>query len=241
MKFDLRVIKKYFSENLELLLVPVFFLLFILIIEYLWSYFNLPNQNDLINNIQFFFKEYGLPLIFVSSILESMLFIGWYFPGSLVIFIGVAATHGNPLLAVKTILVVCCGMLVGYSINYILGKFGWHKVLMKFGFNEELLKIEKKLKQKGVFSTFIFYIMPSFGSLLSTAFGVLKFNIVTFALFTIFAVVFWNIVWGVLVYHFGIGLFKLLTSTASILVIFCVYFFYMYNKQKESHESKQAN
>ena len=163
-----------------------------------------------------------------------MLFVGWYFPGSLVIFLGVAATTGHPMLAVQTVLAVCAGMLIGYTFNYILGRYGWYKLLIKFGFKEELIKIEKRLINKGMFASFFLYVMPGFGSLLSTAFGVLKFSFTKFLLFTTLMVLFWNTIWGVLVYHFGMSLFKLLTNSLSMFVIFCIYFFYMYNKQKES-------
>ncbi len=239
MKKNWRVIKKYLQENWEIFIAPVFFLLILFIFNFVWKHFNLPNQDDLIKHIQNFFLTYGLWVIFISSILESMLFIGWYFPGSLVIFLGVAATSGHPLLAVKTVIAVCFGMLTGYTVNYFLGKYGWYKILIKFGFKDELLKIERKLQTKGMFASFFLYIMPGFGSLLSTAFGVLKFSFTKFLLFTGLMVVFWDTLWGVLVYFFGMNLFKLLTNSLSMFVIFCVYFFYMYNKQKEEDAKRE--
>lgn len=234
MREKLRVIKDYVLENLELVLVPIFFLILIFIIQWIWHHFNLPTQDDLITKIQSFFKEYGLWVIFVSSILESMLFIGLYFPGSLVIFLGVAATSGNPILAVKTVATVCAGMLVGYTINFILGKYGWHKVLSKFGLDNEIEKIGKNLREKGMFHSFFLYIMPGFGSLLSTTFGISGFSYIKFLSFTVLMVIFWNSVWGLLVYHFGMPLFKLLTNTFVFFILFCVYFFYMYNKDKDA-------
>ncbi len=235
MKIDKRVIKKYLSENWELFVVPIFFLFFLFLIKYTWGYFQLPNQEDLISIVQTFFRTYGLPVIFISSILESMLFIGWYFPGSLVIFLGVAATTGHPILAVQTVIVVCLGMLFGYSFNYFLGKYGWYKILIKYGFEDELLKIEKRLKNKGMFASFFFYVMPGLGSLLSTAFGVLKFSFTKFFLFTIFMLSFWNTLWGILVYFFGMEVFKLLTNSVSMFILFCIYFYYIYNKEKQKN------
>jgi membrane protein DedA with SNARE-associated domain len=216
----------------ELLLVPIFFLVLILTIRFVWGYLGLPSQDDLIAHVQAFFIQYGLWLILGASILESMLFVGWYFPGSLVIFLGVASTNGNPILAAKTVLTVCLGMLVGYSINFLLGKYGWHKILLKFGFSEELRKIEERVKSKGMLHSFLLYVMPGFGSLLSTAFGVLKFSYPKFLTFTILFVIFWNSIWGVLVYFFGMALFKLLTNTLSIVILFCLYFYYMHSQGK---------
>ena len=231
--------KKYLKENWEIILGPIFFLVILVIFNVVWKYYHLPNQEDLIKYIQSFFLEYGLWVIFISSILESMLFIGWYFPGSLVIFLGVAATSGHPVLAARTVLAVCVGMLTGYTFNYFLGRYGWYKLLIKFGFKEQLVKIERRLIDKGMFASFFLYIMPGFGSLLSTAFGVLKFSFVRFLVFTTIMVLFWNTIWGILVYFFGMSLFKLLTNSLSMFVIFCIYFFYMYNKQKEEDAKRE--
>jgi membrane protein DedA with SNARE-associated domain len=231
--------KKYSSENWEIFFAPVIFIITLLAVQFAWRYFGFPTQDDLIKYVQTFFLTYGLWVIFISSIVESMLFLGWYFPGSLVIFLGVASTAGHPYLAVKTVLAVSLGMFIGYCVNYVLGKYGWYKLLMKFGFKEELMKIEKRLLNKGMFASFFLYVMPGFGSLLSTAFGVLKFSPTKFLLFTALMVVFWNSIWGFLVYLFGMSLFKLLTNSVSMFVIFCLYFFYMYNKQKESKEQNQ--
>lgn len=233
MKDKLRVAKNYVLNNLELFLVPIFFLLFTYLIGLTWQYFNLPTQENLIEKIQSFFLAYGLIVIFLSSILESTLFLGWYFPGSLVIFLGVAATTGKPELAALTVLTVCSGMMLGYNLNYFLGKYGWHSLIVKLGFRDELLKIENRIINKGIFKSFFLYIMPSFGSLLSTAFGVLKYSYTKFFFFTGLMVIFWNTVWGVLVYFYGMEIFKILTNKIVFFVIFCIYFFYIYNKNKD--------
>ena len=224
MKEKLRVAKSYVLDNLELVLVPVIFLLLLTGINFVWHYFQLPSQDDLNAKIQGFFLTYGLWVIFISSVIESMLFLGWYFPGSLVIFLGVAATQGNPEQAIKTVICVITGMTLGYTVNYFLGMFGWYKVLVKFGFKSELLKIEKMIREKGMLHSFFLYIMPGFGCLLSTAFGVLQFTFLRFLSFTLLFVVFWDSIWGVLVYHFGMPLFKLLTNNIVMFIIFCVYF-----------------
>ncbi len=241
MKINLRVAIDYVKNNLELFIVPVIFLFFVFGVKWVWHFFGLPTQPELIVIVQNFFITYGLWVIFISSIMEAMLFIGWYFPGSLVIFLGVASTSGDPVLAVKNVLVVCVGMMIGYSGNYILGKHGWYKVLIKFGFKDELVKIENRVKSKGLIKgAFIFYVYPGTSSLISTALGVLKFNYSTFFGFTLASVVFWNTIWGTLVYFFGMELFKILTNSIVFFIVFCVYSFYLYNKQKEK-ENAQHN
>ncbi len=223
---------KFAKENVELFILPVLFIILFLSLQYGWSAIGLPTQDEMIVKVQSFFALYGLWMIFISSFLEAMLFIGWYFPGSLVIFLGVASTTGNPEKAVQTVLAVCAGMLLGYIFNYLLGKFGWYKVLIKFGFKDELLKIEKRVQDKGMIGAFFFYVMPGMGCLLSTAFGVLKFNFFKFLSFTALMVFFWNILWGVLVYHFGMSVFKLLTNGVFAFLAFSAYIWYLHSQGK---------
>lgn len=227
--------KNYLKENIELAIAPIFFLVFFFGINWLWHYFNLPNQDGVAQIIQGFFKEYGLWVVFLSSILESILLVGMYFPGTLVIFLGVSATFGNPLLGLKTVLVVIAGMLCGYTINYFLGKYGWHKMLEKMGFRDELQKIEQSVTKKGLLGgTFTLYVFPGTGSLLSTALGVLRYNFYLFLPFTLASIVFFDTIWGFLAYFFGMKIFKLLTNSFVMFAVFCVYFYYMYNKRQES-------
>jgi membrane protein DedA with SNARE-associated domain len=150
----------------------------------------------------------------------------------LVIFLGVAATAGQPEKAVATVFAVCLGMLIGYIVNYFLGKYGWYKVLIKFGFQNELLKIESRVQNKGLLGAFFLYIMPGLGSLLSTAFGVLKFNFFKFLLFTCTMVLFWNSIWGTVVYFFGMPVFKILTNGVVVFMLFIVYLYYLHTQGK---------
>lgn len=240
MREQVKLFLSEFKESKELLLLPVFFIILFFGVKYGWTFFGLPTQDEMVATVQNYILLYGVITIFVASLLESMLFVGWYFPGSLVIFLGVSATTGNPILGFKTVLAVCLGMMTGYSINYFLGKYGWYKVLIKFGFKEELIKIEKMLEDKGVFATFFLYIMPGMGCLLSTAFGVLKTNFLKFFAFTASMVFFWNTLWGILVYTFGMKIFNLLTNSYFAIILFIGYLFYLHKtgKLKELTQEK---
>lgn len=206
-------------------------ILFYLSLRYAWGYFHLPDQAKLVEITKAFFLEYGLIVIFLASILEALLFIGNYFPGSLVIFLGVAISVGDINRATKTILLTILGMCIGYSINYLLGKYGLYKILTKFGFKSEIDKLKNKIsnienKKTSIFSLFMFYIIPGSGSLLSTAFGILKYNFTKFVVFTLFIVAFWNTLWGILVYNFGMKMFEILTSYISGLIFITLTFIY---------------
>jgi membrane protein DedA with SNARE-associated domain len=225
-------IKKEITENKEIFISFAIVLVILFSVFGLWNYFDLPDQKDLVEIVQGFFTKYGLPVIFIASILESLLLIGNYFPGSLVIFLGVSMASGMPMVAAKTIAVVCAGMYIGYNINYFLGKFGLYKAVEKFGYKSEIEKLSKKLEEKGVIAGFFLYIMPGMGSLISTTFGVVKYNYFKFLLFTIVTTTFWNSLWGILVYFFGMKVFEIMTSYVSVFIILVLYFIYMYRSGK---------
>jgi membrane protein DedA with SNARE-associated domain len=234
-------IKKEITENKDIIVAMFIVLAIFAVIIFLWNFFNLPNQKDLIEIVKSFFSRYGLPVIFFASILESILLIGNYFPGSLVIFLGVSVASGNVLLAVKTIVATCAGMLIGYNVNYLLGKFGLYKAVEKFGYKNEIDKLQNKIERDGIKAGFFFYIIPGFGSLISTTFGILKYNYIKFLLFTIVTTVFWNSLWGALVYFFGMKIFDALSSYVSMFVIFIAYIVYMYKSGKfEELKNKQT-
>jgi membrane protein DedA with SNARE-associated domain len=225
-------LKKEIFENKEIFISFGIALLIFATVIFLWKFAGLPDQDTLVEMVKGFFTKYGLPVIFISSILESLLLIGNYFPGSLVIFLGVSMSAGQPLVAIKTILVVCAGMFVGYNVNYFLGKFGLYKAVEKFGYKNEIKSLEKKIEEKGVIAGFFLYIMPGMGSLISTTFGVVKYNYLKFISFTIVTMTFWNSLWGILVYFFGMKIFDIMTSYVSIFVILVLYFIYMYRSGK---------
>jgi membrane protein DedA with SNARE-associated domain len=229
---NLQKIKDEVLKNKEIFISFVFVLIVLATIIFLWKFAGLPSQAELVEIVKGFFTKYGLIVIFISAILESILLIGNYFPGSLVIFLGVSMATGNPLLAAKTIAVVCAGMFIGYNVDYFLGKFGLYKVVEKFGYKKDIENLTKKIEEKGVVAGFFLYVMPAMGSLIATTFGVIKYSYGKFVLFTLVTMIFWNSLWGILVYFFGMKIFDMMTSYVSIFIILILYFIYMYRSGK---------
>ena len=81
----------------------------------------MPPTDVLIDQIKTAFNSFGLPALFVISIIEAMLVIGGYFPGGLVIVIAVVLANSTPE-ATATVAVAITGLFVGHMCNYILGK-----------------------------------------------------------------------------------------------------------------------
>ncbi len=145
---------------------------------------------------------YGLQLVFLGSFLEALLLVGLYFPGSLVIFLGVGlASSGTE--AFVSVLAVSAGMFGGYLLNYMLGRYGWYRVLLRLGLRPGIERAQHKMQQSDVRYIFYTFWNPGLAAFTTTAAGILQQPPKRFFYLCVAAIVVWNTFWGVLVYSLG--------------------------------------
>src|SRR3989344_7481936 len=96
------IMKNIFKYYLKLLFIPLLFLVLYISLSIVWSVFNLPPALELTEMVKNWFDIYGLPVLFASSVVESMLLVGNYFPGVFVIFVSVilADSPGEAVLVI---------------------------------------------------------------------------------------------------------------------------------------------
>lgn len=74
------------------------------------------------------FERYGEPTIFFAPLLENTIFLGALIPGTLVMILaGVAAENGIIAIEVAIPLAIV-GAIIGDTISYWIGRFGWQKL-----------------------------------------------------------------------------------------------------------------
>ena len=168
--------------------------------------------------------SYGLLILFVGAFLESVLLLGFYFPGSVLIFLGVGLAP-SALDAVIAVLVVDIAMLTGQSFNYFLGRYGWYKLLVKFGMAGGIENAKLKMEHNDV--RYIAYTFWNAGlaSFTSTAAGILQIGYKRFITLAIIAIAFWNTLWGILVYSLGE---KALTLVEFRTVLFFIFLWVLF-------------
>ncbi len=198
--------------------LALFWFSLIAVLAIIWKILDLPSEEETILIVTAWLSEYGLFIALIGSIIETLLFIGFYFPGSVIIFLSVALSP-DPLQAVKAVLAVSLGMLIGYSINYVLGKYGWYKVFLKLGMRGGIENAKIKMEKSDFRYIFYTYWNPGLGSFTSTAAGVLRMNYSRLLLLMILAVAIWNTFWGVLVYSLGESALALLDFTIVLKII----------------------
>ncbi len=208
-------------QNLiKLLIFPLAMFGVYLLILVLWKLLNLPTDQELMEISKNWFDRWGLIFVFVSAIIESALILGQYYPGGLVIFLGVVSAGKNIPLTITVVAIVCLAFFIGYSIDYFVGKLGWYRLFLKFGLKDSLAEAQKKLQKHELNAIMFSYWEPNLASITATAAGILQLPFKKFSINSIIGIVIWNAIWGTLVASLGENAFKLIgLKWVSIIVL----------------------
>lgn len=212
------------NHHLKSVIPLLIFLAIISFLTILWSWLNLPNKNELLIILKDFFDKYGLIIVFLAAIVEGLFLVGWYVPGGTVMFIGVILAGKNIALVLLNGLIITIGLLLAYALNYLIGYYGWYKLLKKFGQGEQLDKYKIKIQKDLGTGLFLSYWHPNIAVWASTAAGILKINFKQFFWRSVFVLFIWNLLWGALVYILGekalaIASFKFIFMIISIWIL----------------------
>jgi membrane protein DedA with SNARE-associated domain len=187
---------------IKILSFPLIFSVLYLTLKIGWYLFELPSPEVLTDQLGSLFEQYGAITIFLGALVEGILLIGGYFPGVFVIFIGVIVAE-SATQAVFYVLVGTCGLLVGHTINYVLGRYGWYKLFVKFGLKSSIEDSKENVIRRGPMAIFSSYWLPSIAALTDTAAGVVKMPFRTFFKYSLISSLFWNTLVGAIVYFFN--------------------------------------
>ena len=175
---------------------------FVVVLFGSWWLLDLPQKEELLPLISHYFVAYGLVIVFLAALLESTLVIGWYFPGGVVMFLCVAISP-TPLQAATVVLTIMGGLYVGYTINFLVGKYGWYRLLLKFGIRRQLEEAQANLLKNGPRAILASYWMPGLGAIVATAAGVLQYELKKFLQWSLVSTVAWSTFIGTTVYVLG--------------------------------------
>ncbi len=208
---------------LKLLSLPFSLLLLFISLFIIWNIFNLPSAEILSEYIGIWFDKFGLIVLLVSAFIEGTLLFGGYFPGVFVIFISVVSAN-SVLEATVRVAVGTLGLFLAHNTNYFLGKYGWYRLLAKFGLNSSIKESQEKIIKYGPTAFFTSYWMPSIGALTDTAAGILHMPFKKFISYSVSAVIFWDLLVGLIVYFLGEKALVAVTSggTTELLIQFAV-------------------
>lgn len=216
---------------LEKVRLPILIIFLALSLMVIWKLLDLPSEDVLIGMTEAYFKKYGLLTVFITSLIEGMLLVGWYLPGSLVIFLGVIFSYGDPVRATASVLVTILGLGIAYTCNYFIGKYGWYKLFKAVGLSSSLDKAKETYKKYHNRSIYFSYWQPNLAGLISSAAGILKAPLVPFLVHSWIASVLWLSFWGFLTFVFGRVILNYLGPIFFIVLISWVAYILYQNKR----------
>lgn len=227
--------------DLKKALLPLSILGVFLLIYLAWRFFGLPPQDELIEIMRRWFDTYGLAILLVSALIEGLVLVGWYYPGSLVIFLGVILAGRDIPAVAEAVGVITVGLFFAYVINFLLGKYGWYRLLLKFGLKEPLEDAKQRVEKHGLVAIFASYWQPNLGALVATSAGILDFSFKKFLAFSLIAATLWNIFWGTLVYVIGERALNLVGLRFVFLVIFAWIVYRIWQGRKEAQAKRDID
>jgi len=150
-----------------------------------------------------FYGEWGLFFVFVASFIEGILFVNWYFPGSFALLTGALLSRGIVPFWVF-IAVSVSGFSIAFYMDYLIGRYGFYRIFVRFKFFRERLEAAQRALEKWAPAAFFtWYVHPQTGNFVATAAGILHYPVGKFLFLSTLAGLFWGTVWVGLVYIFG--------------------------------------
>lgn len=175
------------------------------------------NQDDLIKFLSVFYGQYGPLILFVSGIIEAIVLVGLYYPGSTIILLGATLAGAKIISLPEVILWSSLGLIIGYIIDYYFGLKGGEKLLVNSGLYEPLQKARdqaEKSKLIYLWST----VHPNIAAVAATVLGSMKVNFTNFLMLITLSQFFWSTFWGLIFYFFGMILLGKIAIFVGIII-----------------------
>ncbi len=187
---------KYYSK---LIALPLFFFILFLSSFVIWDILDLPADEELVKVVRLHFNTYGISVVFLSAIIEGILLVGNYFPGAFIIFLSIILAE-SVQQAVIFIAVIILALFIAHIFNYILGRYGWYRLLVRFGLKGSVEQSRRQLIKKGPIAIFLSYWLPNLGALTDTAAGIICMPFKKFFFCSLLSTVLWGVFFGILAF-----------------------------------------
>lgn len=215
------------------LLIPA-----VILIVYLIIFFtirgSLPTATELINDFGSIYARFGYYIIFVSALLESLVVISFFTPGLLAMSMGALFARTGQTQLPLVIITACLGLILGYLIDFLLGQFGFSKLIQKIGYGRIISLAQDKLSSLGPKSLVFGFIYPNIAAFLSLAAGTTKYSFLAFFPLAVGATFFWITFWATLIYFIGDIFLKILTTYSYIIILIAIGLYLTVQKLKSS-------
>lgn len=183
-------------------MVPIILIIiYVLFVLFLRSLF--PSGKELVDYLQTLYGRFGYEIITIGSFLEALVLINFFVPGVLAVGFGVVFARIGDLDLSIVILAATSGAVLGYVLDFLLGRFGFGQLFERLEYKETIDKVKFKV-EKFDWKTFgLGFIHPNIGALVSLTVGALKMDFKKFLILASLSTLVWYILWGLLIFALG--------------------------------------
>lgn len=104
-------------------ILPLSALIFLGFAMVLWNIGIIPEPKEILQILENLYYNYGFLGLIIATFLESLVYIGMYFPGSLIIALAVFLSDGSFASLLTISILVALTLTVTAVINYLAGRF----------------------------------------------------------------------------------------------------------------------
>ena len=178
---------------------------------------------DILLILESAFVSYGYLIVFFAALFESVILLGFFLPGGLIVLLGGYFAQQNQISVILVTILAWLGMFLGDLLNYWLGKKGFHKILTRSPKFQSLIKnynsAENFINKYGALAIFYSHILGYMRSVICFSAGVVSFPRRKYIFTVLTASLFWSLLFVGLGFLFGETTKSLSTLSKRVTVV----------------------
>lgn len=204
-------------KNISLIIPIILIIIYIIFTVILRMIF--PTSQALVDQLASIYGRFGYEIIILGSLMEALILVNFFTPGVAAVGLGAIFAKSGQLDLTLAIVFAVLGSLVGYMLDFLLGRFGFGELVDRMGYGGIVKKTKLKLERFS-FKTFsLAFMHPNLGALVSLASGTLRMDFRRFFLLAFLSTLVWYILWGLLIFALGHVFLTILTKYIFIIFI----------------------
>ena len=158
--------------------------------------------DQIINFLSGAYGNFGYEIVAVASMLEALILVNFFTPGVLAIALGAVFAESRVDLSLA-IISGAAGAILGYTIDFALGRFGFASLLEKMGYKRFIEVVKSKVENFDWKTQSLGFIHPNIAGPMSFAAGILRWDFKKFIALASLSTLIWYILWGLLIFALG--------------------------------------
>jgi membrane protein DedA with SNARE-associated domain len=195
------------------------------------------------------YDTYGYLIVFFGAMGENTAFLGAILPGGTLALLGAFYAKQGTLNLGWVIFFATLGTVLGYHIDYLLGRFALARLLAKWGksrwgvrlrINARLRLARRMLKKRGGPAILISHVAGHLRSFVALSAGITHMHYWTFLTWELIAALLWNTAYSLLGYFIAVEFEQFqhivekagLAIFATCIILFAIWWFWKQKKQR---------